>query len=330
METDIDRYSDFSASFRAALKDKYVVELPAIARDEEASDQTRKWLFQLPDENKIESVFIPEENRGTLCVSSQCGCTLSCKFCHTGTQKLMRNLTATEIIGQLLAARLQLHDFPSPLKKAQVSNVVFMGQGEPLYNFRNVKKALLLMLDDNGCAISKSRVTLSTSGIVPLIEKVAELDVCLAISLHAPTNALRSEIMAVNKLYPLEDLLAACRKFITPRRITFQYVLLKGVNDSPAEAKELARILKGINSNVNIIPFNPWPGSNYECSSPERVTEFYQTLRDLGQLTTIRTARGDDILAACGQLKSAEQVKTQLLNLKAKEELHVMPPSPAI
>ncbi|MEL7430825.1 MAG: 23S rRNA (adenine(2503)-C(2))-methyltransferase RlmN, partial [Pseudomonadota bacterium] len=275
---------------------------------------------------------IPEEGRGTLCISSQVGCTLTCSFCHTGTQKLVRNLTAGEILAQLLVARDRLGDFPDrdtpagaivPLEGRKVSNIVMMGMGEPLYNFEHVKEALLIASDGDGLSLSKRRITLSTSGVVPFIPRTGEEIGCmLAISLHAVRDDLRDELVPINKKYPLKDLLDACRAYpglTNARRITFEYVMLKGVNDSLTDAKELVRLLKGIPAKINLIPFNPWPGSNYECSDWEEIERFADFINANGYASPIRTPRGRDILAACGQLKSESErlKKTDRLALEA-------------
>ena len=268
----------------------------------------------------METVYIPEEGRGTLCVSSQVGCTLTCTFCHTGTQRMVRNLTAEEIVAQILVARERLGDFPDaetpqgaivPGEGRLVSNVVMMGMGEPLYNFDNVKEALLIAADGDGIALSKRRITLSTSGVVPMIPRAgAEIGTMLAISLHAVRDELRDELVPINKKWPIAELLDACRAYpglSNARRITFEYVMLKGVNDSLAEARELVRLLEGIPAKINLIPFNPWPGAPYECSDWERIEAFADVVNRAGYASPIRTPRGRDILAACGQLKSASE-----------------------
>ncbi len=302
-----------------------------------SGDGTRKWLLRFPPRGagrpvEAETVYIPEEGRGTLCVSSQVGCTLTCSFCHTGTQKLVRNLTAEEILGQILVARDRLGDFPGadvptgafvPAEGRKVSNIVMMGMGEPLYNFEAVKDALLIAADGDGLALSKRRITLSTSGVVPLIPRAgAEIGCMLAISLHAITDELRDQLVPINKKYPLAELLAACRGYpglSNARRITFEYVMLKGINDSLAEARQLVRLLKGIPAKINLIPFNPWPGSGYECSDWETIERFADLVNAAGYASPIRTPRGRDILAACGQLKSQSERlrKTDRLALEA-------------
>jgi 23S rRNA (adenine2503-C2)-methyltransferase len=276
--------------------------------DQKSTDGTRKWLLRFSDGQEVESVHIPEEDRGTLCVSSQVGCTLTCKFCHTGTQKLVRNLSAPEIVGQVMVARDQLREWPSPKDGRLLSNIVMMGMGEPLYNFENVAKALKIVMDGEGISISKRKITLSTAGVVPMIHRCgAELGVNLAISLHAVNDELRDRIVPINKKYPLADLLEACRTYpglTNARRITFEYVMLKDVNDSPAEARELVRLLQEIPAKVNLIPFNPWPGAPFECSTPEAIKRFSDIVFDAGYASPVRTPRGQDIMAACGQLKS--------------------------
>jgi 23S rRNA (adenine2503-C2)-methyltransferase len=253
-------------------------------------------------------VHIPESDRGTLCVSSQVGCTLTCKFCHTGTQKLVRNLTAAEIVSQIMTARDQIGEWPSPQDGRMLSNIVMMGMGEPLYNYDNVAKALKIVMDSEGISISKRRITLSTAGVVPMIERAgAELGVNLAISLHAVTDELRNEIVPINKKYPIAQLMQACRDYPTltnARRITFEYVMLKDVNDSPADARALIRLIKGIPAKVNLIPFNPWPGAPYERSTEASINTFSDIVFNAGYASPVRTPRGEDIMAACGQLKS--------------------------
>jgi len=300
-------------ALRARLTEGFRVDRPQIARAQVSSDGTRKWLLRTSDGQEVESVHIPEASRGTLCVSSQVGCTLTCRFCHTGTQRLVRNLSAAEIVGQLMLARDALGDWPSPAPEPkpdrQLTNLVLMGMGEPLYNYDNVAKALRIVMDGEGIAISKRRITLSTAGVVPAMRRCGEeLGVNLAVSLHAVSDALRDEIVPLNRKYPIAELLAACRDYPgvhNARRITFEYVLLKGVNDSPADAREMARLLKDIPAKVNLIPFNPWPGAPYECPSPEAIERFARILFERGLTAPVRQPRGQDIMAACGQLKSA-------------------------
>jgi 23S rRNA (adenine2503-C2)-methyltransferase len=311
-ETDFAKMSNLSKDFRAALAQRFVVQRPAITVDRQSIDGTRKWLLKFPDGQEVETVHIPEEDRGTLCVSSQVGCTLTCKFCHTGTQKLVRNLTAAEIVGQVMNARDHLQEWPSPPEGRMLSNIVMMGMGEPLYNYDNVAKALKIIMDSEGISISKRRITLSTAGVVPMIERAgAELGVNLAISLHAVTDELRNEIVPINKKYPIAQLMQACRDYPTltnARRITFEYVMLKDVNDSPADAKALVKLIKGIPAKVNLIPFNPWPGAPYERSTDAAINTFSDIIFNAGYSSPVRTPRGEDIMAACGQLKS-ESVK---------------------
>ncbi|MFP6760674.1 MAG: 23S rRNA (adenine(2503)-C(2))-methyltransferase RlmN, partial [Rhodospirillales bacterium] len=276
----------------------------------------RKWLLKSSDKNTVESVFIPEEDRGALCVSSQVGCTLTCSFCHTGTQRLIRNLTASEIVGQLMVARDTYGEWSSPPANRKISNIVMMGMGEPLFNFNEVAKALKIIMDPEGMALSKRRITLSTSGVVPMIKKVGEeLGVGLAISMHAVRDDLRNQLVPINKKYPIDQLLDACRTYpgaSSARRITFEYVMLDKVNDSPADARELARLLKGIHAKVNLIPFNRWPGTAYKTSPFPVIKRFSQILNDNKLSAPIRVPRGRDIMAACGQLKSANEDKSIL------------------
>ena len=320
--SDFDHMTNVSKDMRELLKTHFTIARPEIVEEQVSSDGTRKWLLRFPPRGagrpvEIETVYIPEEGRGTLCVSSQVGCTLTCSFCHTGTQKLVRNLTAEEILSQLLLARDRLGDFPDrdtpvgtavPNEGRKVTNMVMMGMGEPLYNFENVKTALLIATDGDGLSLSKRRVTLSTSGIVPEIFRTGEeIGVMLAISLHAVKDDLRDMLVPINKKYPLKDLLDACRNYpglSNARRITFEYVMLEGVNDTLEDAKELVRLLKGIPAKINLIPFNPWPGTNYQCSKWEQIEKFADFINAAGYASPIRTPRGRDILAACGQLKS--------------------------
>jgi 23S rRNA (adenine2503-C2)-methyltransferase len=306
--TDFAGMTSLAKEFRAALSERYVVGRPAATRDLRSVDGTRKWLLRFADGQEAESVHIPEEDRGTLCVSSQVGCTLTCRFCHTGTQRLVRNLSAGEIVGQVLNARDALGEWPSPPDGRLLSNIVMMGMGEPLYNYENVAKALRIVMDGEGISISKRRITLSTAGVVPMIRRCgAELNVNLAISLHAVTDELRDEIVPINKKYPIAELLDACRTYpglSNARRITFEYVMLKDVNDSPADAHALVRLLAGIPAKVNLIPFNPWPGAPFERSTEAAIARFSQIVFDAGYASPVRTPRGQDIMAACGQLKS--------------------------
>jgi 23S rRNA (adenine2503-C2)-methyltransferase len=295
-----------------------VIGRPEVAMMQTSSDETRKWLFRFRDGQEAETVYIPDrtEDRGAVCISSQVGCTLSCRFCHTGTQKLVRNLGAPEIVGQFMGARDAYGEWPSPQGETprRLSTIVLMGMGEPLYNYENVAKAMRIVMDGEGIGLSRRRITLSTSGVVPMMDRCgAELGVNLAVSLHAVTDELRDEIVPLNRKYPIEELIAACRRYpgaSNARRITFEYVMLKGVNDSEAEARELVRLIAGIPAKVNLIPFNPWPGSAYEASSGNQLARFARVVSEAGFSSPIRTPRGQDILAACGQLKT-ESVKAK-------------------
>ena len=293
---------------RTLLNDHCTIDRPKIKRMQNSDDGSKKWLVEFPDGNEVECVHIPEEDRGALCISSQVGCTLTCKFCHTGTQRLVRNLSSREIIEQFLIARDTIGEWPSSFDQRLISNVVMMGMGEPLYNYENVARALSIVMDGEGLALSKRKITLSTAGVVPLIERCGrELGVNLAVSLHAVTDELRNSIVPINKKYPIEELLNACRNYPTgknSRRITFEYVMLKGINDSDADAKALVRLLNGIPAKVNLIPFNEWPNAPYECSSNNRMHAFAGIVNAGGLSAPIRVPRGRDILAACGQLKS--------------------------
>jgi 23S rRNA (adenine2503-C2)-methyltransferase len=307
--TDFAAMTSLAKDFRARLAERFVIDRPTIATAQHSIDGTRKWLLRFGDGQEVETVHIPEEDRGTLCVSSQVGCTLTCKFCHTGTQRLVRNLSTAEIVGQVMTARDQLGEWPSPQDGRLLSNIVLMGMGEPLYNYDNVAQAMKIVMDGEGIAISKRRITLSTAGVAPMIERCGrELNINLAISLHAVNDELRDQIVPINRKYPLAMLLEACRNYpglTNARRITFEYVMLKGVNDSPAEARELVRLLTGIPAKVNLIPFNPWPGAPFECSDDAAIKRFSDVVFDAGYSSPIRTPRGQDIMAACGQLKSA-------------------------
>jgi 23S rRNA (adenine2503-C2)-methyltransferase len=295
-------------AFRERLAVAYELRRPAVSRALVSADGTRKWLLRFADGQEVETVHIPEADRGTLCVSSQVGCTLNCTFCHTGTQRLARNLAAAEIVGQVMLARDALGEWPSPRDNRQLTNIVLMGMGEPLYNYDNVAAALKIVMDPEGLAISRRKITLSTAGVVPTIARVgAELGVNLAISLHAVADDLRDRLVPLNRKYPIGELLDACRNYpgaSNARRITFEYVMLKGINDSPAEAKELVRLLRGIPAKVNLIPFNPWPGAPYECSTEAAIAAFSEIVFAAGYSAPVRTPRGRDIAAACGQLKS--------------------------
>ena len=297
--------------FRARLAEAYSLDRPRVVSAQVSMDGTRKWLLRLADGQEVETVYIPEDDRGTLCVSSQVGCTLTCRFCHTGTQALVRNLSAAEIVGQIMTALDDLGDWPRTREGRRITNLVMMGMGEPLYNYDNVAAAIRIVLDDQGLAISKRKITLSTSGVVPLIERCGEeLGVGLAVSLHAVRDELRNELVPINRKYPIAELLAACRAYPgahNARRITFEYVMLDGVNDSVADARELARLLGDLPAKVNLIPFNPWPGAPYQCSSRRAITRFAKILNDAGLSAPVRVSRGQDIMAACGQLKSTSQ-----------------------
>jgi 23S rRNA (adenine2503-C2)-methyltransferase len=316
--------SNLAKDFRGEMAAHFTLARPEVMTEQISNDGTRKWLLRTGPGIEFETVYIPEADRGTLCVSSQVGCTLNCRFCHTGTQKLVRNLTPAEIVGQLLVARDSLGDWPSTAPNRKVTNVVMMGMGEPLYNFDNVKAALAIVTDGDGLALSKRRVTLSTAGVVPMIEKAGtEIGSGLAISLHAVRDELRDVIVPINKKYPIKELLAACRAYpgaSNSRRITFEYVMLKGVNDTLADARELVRLLAGIPAKINLIPFNPWPGAPYECSDWAQIEKFAEIVNKAGYASPVRTPRGRDIMAACGQLKS-ESVKERASARLAAEKL---------
>ncbi|HEY4199650.1 MAG TPA: 23S rRNA (adenine(2503)-C(2))-methyltransferase RlmN [Devosiaceae bacterium] len=345
--TDFGRMSNIGKGARQLLADNFSIDRPEIVTEQVSSDGTRKWLFRFRDASQpnmppveVETVYIPEEDRGTLCVSSQVGCTLTCSFCHTGTQRLVRNLTAGEILGQILMARERLGDFPGGVRpddgglvpaprgsggsegdSRAITNVVMMGMGEPLYNYENVKQALLIASAEDGISLSKRRITLSTSGVVPFIEPTGrEIGTMLAISLHAVRDDLRDMLVPINKKYPLNELIEACRNYpglSNARRITFEYVMLRDINDSDADARELVRLLSGIPAKINLIPFNPWPGTNYDCSSSARIEKFADIVNKAGYASPVRTPRGRDIFAACGQLKS----ETERLKKKDREAL---------
>ena len=308
---DIDKMTTLSGALRNQLAERHTLERLSVSEKQVSEDGTRKYLFKLHDGHEIETVYIPENDRGTLCISSQVGCTLNCTFCHTGTMRLVRNLEPHEIVGQLVAVRDDLEDWQDNEAKRAVSNIVMMGMGEPLYNTDHVINALNVMSDGDGTALSKRRITLSTSGVVPEIARVGDATgVMLAISLHAVRDDLRNELVPLNKKYPIEELLDACRAYpglSNARRITFEYVMLKDVNDSDADAHELVRLLSGIPAKINLIPFNPWPGSPYECSSRNRIMKFADIVNRAGYASPVRTPRGRDIMAACGQLKSASE-----------------------
>ncbi len=324
--TDFNDMTTMSLGLRQDLQNNFTIERPKIVSEQISVDGTRKWLMALNPLNErekapeVECVYIPESDRGTLCISSQIGCTLNCSFCHTGTQRLVRNLTAGEIIAQIMLAKDQIGDWPEaeaadktglPDTDRKITNIVLMGMGEPLYNFENVKAAMKLAMDDDGLSFSRRKITLSTSGLVPEIKKCGdEINVMLAISLHAVRDDLRDILVPINKKYKIAELLDACRNYpgaSNARRITFEYVMLKGVNDSLADAKELVRLLAGIPAKINLIPFNPWPGSPYECSDWEQIEAFAEIVNRAGYASPVRTPRGRDIMAACGQLKSLSE-----------------------
>ena len=326
--TRFDQMTDVSKDLRAKLEAAFTLQRPEIVTEQVSVDGTRKWLLRLPVRGherqapEVECVYIPEYDRGTLCISSQVGCTLTCSFCHTGTQKLVRNLEVEEIVGQILLARDRIGDWPGatapddggliPAAERKITNIVLMGMGEPLYNFDNVRRAMAVASDGTGLSVSKRRITLSTSGVVPEIPRWGtEAATMLAISLHATRDDLRDDLVPINKKYPIKDLLAACRAYpglSNAKRITFEYVMLKGVNDNLTDAKALVRLLSGIPAKINLIPFNPWPGSRYECSEWKQIERFAEVVNAAGYASPVRTPRGRDILAACGQLKS-ESVK---------------------
>lgn len=306
--TSFESMTTLSKDFRRRLCETYRLRRPETALLQRSKDGTRKWLLRMQDGCEIETVHIPEEDRGALCVSAQVGCTLDCPFCHTGAQKLVRNLEAAEIVGQVMVARDTLGEWPSPKDSRLLSNLVVMGMGEPLFNYDNVAKALRIVMDHEGISISKRRITLSTAGVVPMMRRCgAELGVNLAVSFHAVSDSLRDELVPLNRRYPIGELLGACRDYpgaSNARRITFEYVMLKGVNDSAADARELVRLLRGLPAKVNLIPFNPWPGARYECSPKRAVKAFAEILNDAGYSSPVRVNRGLDIMAACGQLRS--------------------------
>ncbi len=315
--TDFARMTDIAKAQHPWLAERFVVSRPETIEAQVSTDGTRKWLLRAPDGEEYEMVFIPDADRGTLCVSSQVGCTLNCRFCHTGTMRLVRNLIAGEIVGQVLLARDALGEWPSPPDGRLLTNIVMMGMGEPLYNFENVRDALAIVMDGDGLALSKRRITLSTSGVVPMMARAgAEIGVNLAVSLHAVTKEVRDEIVPLNRKYGIEELLAACAAYPganNARRITFEYVMLKDRNDSDADARELVRLLRHykLPAKVNLIPFNPWPGAPYECSTPERVRAFSKIVFEGGISAPVRTPRGRDIDAACGQLRTASEKKSR-------------------
>ena len=328
--TSFEEMTTLSKKVRVQLDKTFSIKRPMVSEKQTSADGTIKWLLQFEDGAKAESVFIPEEHRGTLCISSQVGCTLNCSFCHTGTQKLVRNLSSSELVGQILIAFDELSAWPSAQIARPLTNIVLMGMGEPLYNLDNVIKALKIIMDNEGISISKRRITLSTSGIVPeFIRCGLETDVNLAISLHAVTDDVRDILVPINQKYPIKDLLNACRDYpgvSNSRRITFEYVMLKGINDSASDARALIKLMEGIPAKINLIPFNPWPGSPYECSEKNQIEEFAKIVLKAGYPSPVRTPRGDDILAACGQLKSAS-VKERNKKSRYNERLQEIPSS---
>jgi 23S rRNA (adenine2503-C2)-methyltransferase len=337
---DFSEMTNVSKELRALLDEHYSLARPEVAVEQVSTDGTRKWLLRLPADHpgenphEIEAVYIPESDRGTLCISSQVGCTLNCSFCHTGTMRLVRNLTAAEIVNQVMIARDRIGEWPGMARPTEaiipagegrmISNIVFMGMGEPLYNFDNVKEAIDTISDGEGISIGKRKITVSTSGVVPMIESLGrEAGTMLAISLHAVRDDLRNELVPLNKKFAIEELLDACRNYpgvSNAKRITFEYVMLKGVNDSPADAKALVKLLKGIPAKINLIPFNPWPGTKFECSDWDTIEKFSEIVFRAGYASPVRTPRGRDILAACGQLKS----ETQKLSARERMALRAM------
>ena len=314
--------SNLAKPFRTLATERFSLARPETVSEQVSTDGTRKWLLRTAPGIEFETVFIPEPGRGTLCVSSQVGCTLNCRFCHTGTQKLVRNLSAAEIVAQVLVARDALGDWPSTGENRRLTNVVMMGMGEPLYNFDNVKAALAIVAHGDGLALSKRRITLSTAGVVPMIPRAgAEIGCALAISLHAVRDELRDVLVPINRKYPLAELMAAVRAYpglSNARRVTFEYAMLKDVNDSLADARALVKLVAGIPAKINLIPFNPWPGAPYECSSWERIEAFAEIVNRAGYASPVRTPRGRDIMAACGQLRS-ESVKLRASQRRAEE-----------
>src|SRR3954469_21667794 len=318
--------SNLAKDFRALLEASFTLDRPEIITAQVSQDGTRKWLLRTGPGIEFETVYIPESDRGTLCVSSQVGCTLNCRFCHTGTQKLVRNLNPSEILGQLLIAKDALEDWPSTVPNRKVTNMVMMGMGEPLYNFDHVKAALAIVMDGDALALSKRRVTLSTAGVVPMIPRAGhEIGSSLAISLHAVKDDIRDEIVPINKKYPIAELIEACRTYpgaSNARRITFEYVMLKGVNDSLADARALVKLVAGIPAKINLIPFNAWPGAPYECSDWSQIEKFVEIVNRAGYASPVRTPRGRDIMAACGQLKSEsvkERASARVAQLRSQE-----------
>ena len=329
---DFERMTNLSKDYRAFLAEHFVIAIPEVVSKQVSTDGTRKYLVRIAGGHEVETVYIPESDRGTLCISSQVGCTLTCSFCHTGTQKLVRNLTAGEIIGQVMLARDDLGEWPAPGRKPAtsarlLSNIVLMGMGEPLYNFENVRDAMNIAMDPEGIQLSRRRITLSTSGVVPEIARTAtEIGCLLAVSFHATTDEIRDKLVPINKRWNIEVLLDALRdypKASNSERITFEYVMLKGINDSDADAHRLVELIKGIPAKVNLIPFNPWPGAPYERSSNNRINAFSEIVYQAGYASPVRKPRGEDIFAACGQLKSAtERARKSRKDIAAETGIH--------
>ena len=318
--------TNLAKDFRARMAETMSLARPEVVTEQISEDGTRKWLLKTAPGIEFETVFIPEEDRGTLCVSSQVGCTLNCRFCHTGTQKLVRNLSPFEIVGQVMVARDALNDWPSTAENRRITNVVMMGMGEPLYNFDNVKAALAIVADGDGLALSKRRITLSTAGVVPMIEGAGnEIGSSLAVSLHAARDHIRDVIVPLKRKYPIAELMQACRTYpgvSNARRITFEYVMLKAVNDTLADARALVKLLSGIPAKINLIPFNPWPGAPYQCSEWSAIEKFAEVVNRAGYASPVRTPRGRDIMAACGQLKSAsvkERASARMAAMRSAE-----------
>ena len=329
---DFEQMTNLSKDYRAFLAEHFVIAIPEVVSKQVSRDGTRKYLVRIAGGHEVETVYIPESDRGTLCISSQVGCTLTCSFCHTGTQKLVRNLTAGEIIGQVMLARDDLGEWPAPGRNPAtsarlLSNIVLMGIGEPLYNFENVRDAMKIAMDPEGIQLSRRRITLSTSGVVPEIARTAtEIGCLLAVSFHATTDAIRDKLVPINKRWNIEVLLEALRdypKASNSERITFEYVMLKGINDSDADAHRLVELIKGIPAKVNLIPFNPWPGAPYERSSNNRINAFSEIVYQAGYASPVRKPRGEDIFAACGQLKSAtERARKSRKDIAAETGIH--------
>ena len=329
---DFEQMTNLSKDYRAFLAEHFVIAIPEVVSKQVSTDGTRKYLVRIAGGHEVETVYIPESDRGTLCISSQVGCTLTCSFCHTGTQKLVRNLTAGEIIGQVMLARDDLGEWPAPRRNPAtsarlLSNIVLMGMGEPLYNFENVRDAMKIAMDPEGIQLSRRRITLSTSGVVPEIARTAtEIGCLLAVSFHATTDAVRDKLVPINKRWNIEALLEALRdypKASNSERITFEYVMLKGINDSDADAHRLVELIKGIPAKVNLIPFNPWPGAPYERSSNNRISAFSEIVYQAGYASPVRKPRGEDIFAACGQLKSAtERARKSRKDIAAETGIH--------